>query len=519
MKAIVDVPASSGQIGVTIRERKYGDEGALYVKYPRSTPKVFGSVRLQLCEQSKLLALHDHAALDKKGVIDAYTHDLALLKRHIEEFEACIRRAIYYSILKGKNTYGKYEDADKETASTWTSLKEQIPPLAQAPLLELPATRAAKESAVLLQELKEEFGLGVERVLALLALWLQLLAERQFVGLIEWTAEDVCRYHYFRYQQIAEVVDIQNRQEITADPSKDYGQRVTYTGIQDKTVRQRMFQERHVHHVALADHCTVREYTDRVPERVRDFVRSIPEWLVGEIGVASGTITQEEIIRLNVEDQTTVESTAVSVSKGSPAVTLGEFALIGWNTDDVAKEPSVFLNTVRRAPVPLKKRAASLVWVALGFCRRYARYALPAVLAVTITGTIALVVAAAIRDSNKAEMARYATYTVDATAFGQSVLVTQKGAVLQLPEMGVQLRYTGLNKLNGWDSVVLSPEEPLFTPQGHRMSAFAFRLQNSAGNTRYGTIDLGPETGTLVRLDVLFVDPNQMKYVATSYKK
>ena len=166
---------------------------------------------------------------------------------------------------------------------------------------------------------------------------MQSLAEKELVGLVDWAAADVCRYHYFRHRWSEGVIREGIRREQRYDKAKPYGQRTEDRAVKEKVVQQEQFKERHIHHIVGAKMHPLAEYPQPVPKHVRVFIDSVPQWLRPHLRIVEGTITTEEVLERKVSSETVVKSEVLSVSKYSPGILFGEFNLIGWSADDLKK--------------------------------------------------------------------------------------------------------------------------------------------------------------------------------------
>lgn len=333
---------ASDRMGVTLKERRYDPEQRIEELFEQQIPGIFSELVVSLRSQSALLALKLPlgAASPKGMVLKAYGNDLRLLKRYFVEFEGCVRQAIRCAIVTRisgeKLTQEEKTKRGKEkVAEIMERLDAVISPIEQTPLLRLDAERAAKDSDALLAELREEFGEGVKRLLRIMACRIDLLVHADLIGLVEWTAIDVCRYHYFRYVADERVLEKTKRHEHSFDSSQPEGRRHEDKTVSDRLVRHIEYWERHVHHIMEAKIHALDAYHTKVPRRVSEFLRAVPAWLRPLLYVVEGQITMEEIVRRKVTDATVMKSEVIAVDKYSPTIALAEFSLVGWSQDDL----------------------------------------------------------------------------------------------------------------------------------------------------------------------------------------
>jgi len=297
---------------------------------PIPNVELFRELAAAIRQGSRLLALKPEELQTKTPIYGAYAKDLALLRRYHTEFQDCVRSAVRCSIS------GVAPGNERAWEEMWQLLAGQIPTTETVQPLRLPHTIAAKPIPELVTDLQAEMHKGVERTLKPLADWLQLLAESELVGLVEWSGVDVCCYSYFRHEFTNTVTKGSKRNEVTVDDSQPFGSRTTYRILRDRTVVTHQVQERHVHHVVDAKVHKVAGYPHPVPQHVAMFLDSVPASLEPHLSIVEGTITMEERHRRLLAEGTRTETEVVSVYKGSPGVLLGPFNLIGWSSDDLA---------------------------------------------------------------------------------------------------------------------------------------------------------------------------------------
>jgi len=350
---------SNEQISILLDGRRYGDEAPLQELFEQPIPPAFMPIAEEIEKQSQLLELN--GAISKQDIFPAYKADLALLNRYMQEFEGAVKQAVGCSIIT-------WNQDDLPSAKQWEGLQDQIPPIGNAPLLALSSTRAAKAAPVLLEELKQEFDQSVIYVIRRMAVWLQLLVDEEFVGLIQWAGEDSCAYHYFLHERQEKVLRQEKLTEVTHDPAKPQGQRYTDTTIDKRAVQRLQFLERHVHHIVDTHVWELSEFPDKVPERVRLFLDVMPEWLQPHLRIVSGQITMEQKLCTVTSNAVDIEEEILSVWKRSPAVTLGPFVLLGWSADDLKHGPRFarLQQTGSAAPRPFQKEITDWT-VLLGF--------------------------------------------------------------------------------------------------------------------------------------------------------
>ncbi|MDP3734933.1 MAG: hypothetical protein Q8R39_00720 [bacterium] len=314
---------------------------------------VFSELRAAMRRESVLLVLEDNIA--KEAIYRAYKQDLQLLQKYQQEFEALIQAAVRYAIIVNGSSSRQGRQRSQET---WELLKTQIPGGQTALLIDLHHTRAGLPVPQLLEELKNEFRSGVSHILRSLAEWLRVLVANEFIGLVDWTDLDVCRYHYFKHEVTKEVVSERTRNETSFDGSKPYGSRTEYRTVRDREIHERQLRERHVHHIIRAKLHGIKEYPHRVPRNVAAFIDAIPASLQPHVHIVEGMITKEEVLRRQVGEERSVSSEILSVWKASPGVLFGYFNMIGWSGDDL-KSGGVFYGLQKEAQRRASKQRAA----------------------------------------------------------------------------------------------------------------------------------------------------------------
>ncbi|MDP3723035.1 MAG: hypothetical protein Q8R91_06020 [Candidatus Omnitrophota bacterium] len=297
---------------------------------PIPNVELFRELAASIRQGSALLALKSDELTTKSPIYAAYAQDLALLRRCHAEFQGCVRSAVRCSIT------AVAPGRDRAWEEAWQLLATQIPHTADVQPLDLPHTRAAKPIPELLVELQAEMHEGVERTLRPLADWLQLLAESELIGIVEWSGVDVGCYSFFRHEFTTAVTRGKKRTEVTVDDSQRFGSKTTYRILRDRTVATTQVLERHVHHIVDAKLHKITDYPHPVPSHVAMFLNSVPASLEPHLLIVEGTITKEERHRRLIAEGTRTETEVLSVYKGSPGVLFGPFNLIGWSSDDLA---------------------------------------------------------------------------------------------------------------------------------------------------------------------------------------
>lgn len=316
------------RLDMVLDGRRYGTDASSHERFLQTLPEEFLQIGLTLRSRSQLL---DMIIVENKDtVFKAYAHDLALLQQFLQEFQAWVKSGIFATIVAKTRNQNESEEKAQEL---WRTIEEEFPQVENVVLMDVPASRAAKDTPILLEELKQEFSFGVERVLRLIVLWLDELVHNDLVGLVEWCGLDVGYYHYFQHEYNEKLLDEQKSSKTRSDAQG----RIERVETHRKTLRIRTAKARHVHHIVRGKSWALDEYPQKVPERIAAFLDKTPEWLVPLVHIVEGQITMEEIGTLRSETGI-MERTREAVYKYSPGVHIAHFNFVGWSASDLAGE-------------------------------------------------------------------------------------------------------------------------------------------------------------------------------------
>ncbi len=503
----IQTPIPSSCVEVEYLDRQFGtevtDEG-----FSNPTPEIFNELKVKLVNESALLALDPEVVNDKNEVYSAYATDLKRLRTVLQGFEKWVRLGIRCSILPVFNGVSAKEEAEKAATSLWEEMQDRVPQLAKRPLLYLPHTLAAKPVPQLVTVLKEEYTEGVEQVLRTLTCWLQILVDEEFVGLVEWTADDVCRYHFFRYQRERTTLQDKEEDRITFREELPEGQRTLYQRVRGKTVRKDDFQERHVHHIVNARPWGLEEYPYKVPSRVAEFIQGTPGWLRPLVNIVTGTITMEEVIRWKTGSRTDVEEEVISEYTGSPTVAIGPFSFIGWNDADLKKERTCFF---WGQAAYISEREAE---------RRETRK-IVAVALLVVCALAGFIWWLAERDS-RITLENFRTH--ERQFAGTTLMETGVDELLNIPGLeGIRYGGAGAGVSFGCSICVTLTEEKIMPVRSYtnpdsvalRTVVTRLKMEDGPGTIVYGSADLLPEFGEHLTLHVVKATNKKIVYTLT----
>src|ERR1700676_1834853 len=214
MKPVPDSVAriTNDGLGFILGERTYGQE-ALKADYfgrlkEMNVPKALDALSDVLVKNSKLLALADQR--DRSLIYAAYGLDLDMMRRYRDGFKLTIDAAVL------ARADSRHEDAQ----AFLKRVTEEISGIVHEPTMNLGPEALKLERSALLVALKKQFRQNVESLKQGVAILLHVLAESDYLSVIEWFNMDALRYHFFRM-----------------DSARDVDRKVTRTGnvIQGRT--------------------------------------------------------------------------------------------------------------------------------------------------------------------------------------------------------------------------------------------------------------------------------------------
>jgi hypothetical protein len=474
--------------------RSYGADlqaESAHSKYVQKPLQALTPLIEKLRSSSRLLQLTLDTTPDKRVILDAYTADLALLQTYQQQFELCMQLAIQCSLrMEGVNT-----------KVAWAELQVEMPAIAKEPLIEYSFIRAAKPIETLLDELQAEVIISIDRLLLRMSWYLQMIAEAEFFGVIEWSAPDICRYNYFQHeitQKTSQSVPTQTR---SYDETKELGQRNRVVTRWVETILHSRISERHVHHVVEARQYGLPEYPNMVPPNVATFLNGVPVWLRPLLQIVDGTITMEEKIRTRVDEHTQTHE-KISISEYSPAVLIGDIALIGWSGVDLRNKGGQ--NYGYQASVTKSSRLFTRWGTTIGVLAFW-------VIAAIVGSMVYAFIIGRIATETKKRTAEYENYIVSHTT---NVITTHRYNLLPIPGNN-EWRFSG----GGYDvrdgSIFFTKlaAEPQ-TGTDATLVGIGLPLVNPS-RSGYGDVDLQPIVNIPATLHVLSANPTDIRYSVT----
>lgn len=204
-KKLLTIPSSSVEIDLPNARFGYDYDPEAEVQVAKApvkaaVPDNLADLDSQLRGESRLLRLRSGPDLDRDEVLEAYGHDLALLRQRFLDLSGCVKQAVRCSIVVGGDHKMTPKKAEERIEAIWKELQENLPlPTVNDISLKLPYTLAAQEAQVILQTLRTQFEESLVYVLQSIGAQLQVLIDNEHVGLLSWAGDDACCYHYFRH--------------------------------------------------------------------------------------------------------------------------------------------------------------------------------------------------------------------------------------------------------------------------------------------------------------------------------
>ena len=337
------VPAlTDPTLAVVIGERIYGDPAEtdhLGSLRRMPVPPEMDRLRAALEQRSRLLALAENSR--PEDIYDAFGKDLELLVRYRDAFKSTVDAAVR----------ARASAADATAQAFLDPIAGQIAEVVFEPTLDLGPNAVRLQADALRRALQDQFRADVASLVRCVAVWLHVLAESQFVSVIEWFNPRAVRYHFFRAD--SERREIERKRMVTGDAFS--GRTVTTT----KRFQNDLFSERRVHTLVNAEIHTPEEYRQRVPRRIAQLIDAIPGEVKPFVSIIDGTVSQEEIHRRLTESR--IETTTRSVFIPDPALALfNSWAINGWGGSAPEKARSLYQGH------PLSKANRYLIAEAVG---------------------------------------------------------------------------------------------------------------------------------------------------------
>lgn len=348
-------------LAVVLGGRTYGDDAKadrIGNLRQMSVPKEMDAFTEALTRQSKLLALRAGSAQD--AIYGAYGNDLELLSRYRNAFKRTIDAALRARAAPDQPDAQAFLDR----------VTREVAEIVHEPTLDLGPDALQLEGNELLGRLQTQVRTDVASLKQAVAVWLHLLAEAEYVSIIEWFNPKALRYHFFRMEAFR--TELGRNKTTTGDMIT--GRTITTT-VQN---RVEVFNERRVHTVVNARVQTPDEYRGRVPKRIARLLDAIPAEVRPFVTIIDGMVSQEVIHRRVASSRIETQTRAVYIP--DPALALfNTWAINGWGGS--TQEP------------------------ALSFYQGHAISNANKILALELTGTAAVTMLAAVAEGRRGAIA------------------------------------------------------------------------------------------------------------------
>lgn len=288
-----------------------------------------------------LRAALDHYLVKPEENRKAGTHPLQALEQATENILQLLWEAVAHSVVI------TVEPGKKITAPVLQNLQQMkrgtlgglLPPFTKPqPSAEL-ASRWPDAACVSGLCLADPLFISFrDQVVETLALYVSDLVDAGLLGfIIECDATQAAYSYVIRAVEISptSVTRQPTIREYNADAPP--GLRTTYTTTTDAAGKSRHTTQEHVHHLTGSQTIPLTTFTQRPPQRIVEFRKSIPNWVIPFLAVTEGTIVREEIHTMD-EYHTQWQTSVSTAIKASPAISLGDLVLAGWSDTDFTVE-------------------------------------------------------------------------------------------------------------------------------------------------------------------------------------
>lgn len=381
------IPVSIGNF--SLGEGKLADDSAKLSRFETPLHRVFEAIYAELKNISAVLQLSTEAT--HAQIEQAYGKDVKMIQQHVSEFEDMIKRMIYCGIKLWQLEHQPHHSLDVNRKNAifdflWRRLEADIPQaelMARAPLW-ITAEEHVMNSEELVALLKERVQQGLLRQVKVWNSYFNTLVEKDVLGVVEWTGDKVCKYHYFTHEGMSELLTVKKFEESKGGWT---------TGFEQEVHNYDHFNVRVEHHLTNAKAFTIKEFPHAMPEFAKDFLDKTPAWIKQYLRIIGGQLTMERVCRTHSGSEVVLDEPRM-VYMTDPAIAFGNiFALpLGW----IKEGYDYYANGQDKK---IQQRNTTIKWVVIGAI----------LLALAIWGVVALV-SNYNRRVNAEERAAYAAY-------------------------------------------------------------------------------------------------------------
>ncbi len=469
-----------------VGSRLYGVPMNWEQRAEQAFPQFCVSIFDEMVEASALLKLGEGA--DHEAIYAAYAIDLKFLKGRLADIVNMVDTAVRFSKAPRTTDNQLGEDAE------WKAIRNSIPGFGSMNVLSMTADMAAQEPKKFLTDMKAAYHKGTEELLHRMCLWLDTLTAYEFVGQVELTSTTTGRYYYYRRSVTKQEIGKEEFVE-PAEGSFDPFARQVFRKIDRTHYREDHDVELHEHDVVQVSRQKISDFEHPMPERVRNFLEQTAPWLLRHMGILSGMMISEKVIKRTARSEE-VHADKVSEFVFDPAVTLGNYALVGWTEKDMID------GGVRsRIQKSYERARRSHLW-------RIAQVIL-AVLAVVVAA--GFFVRHMINESDAKEVAKYQQFVSELNGYEQLTVKKNDYTVL----LGTYpVAYMGKQQYGNGYRIALTNSVRDGWKEGH----FGYyQMDSGPDRVNYGFADLGPALRIPLSIRVLNANDESVTFVVSRH--
>jgi hypothetical protein len=323
---------------VQYRDDRRGTSGEAATKKPSHTEQVAIDLFESVWASMPLAGKTASDFSTSEEIVPSFFESFGQLKKYEAQAKTLVETLCHYHV---QAVHNERLDRQRQREAQESKIRECMPVSVPSVLLgkELDVKTLAKQREIAFAQLRDSLRRNVAELVESFFLMLEQLVNKEVVGLIEWRSDSLCRFHFFR-RLVTHVSDGQSVEEREADYWRQVDGRTV--ALREKsihtTTKWREIHEliRHEQQLMKASKRPLDSPGVAVPEEIRRVAASIPAWLSPFVRVAVGDCFRERIIR-HAEKEKHWEDTKVNrrvferpVLYYDPAITIGEFVLLGW---------------------------------------------------------------------------------------------------------------------------------------------------------------------------------------------
>lgn len=311
--------------------------------------------RLPLVELKFNSALVEENSQDcKSRIIEIYVKSVEQLKSQHAEFSDFLKVVIQTNFEFRYEGIPFTEHQEKVTAQKLNKLRQKI----QVPVLKsgevLRAKNVVLDSSELLNRLKYEIRDMTVSFCQGLYDSLQQMVNHEMLGVVEWSDQHTCQFHFFREQLIQNTTGYHEKETLHQQGESRGGFREdTYRVTKTHSGRRIHRQGRYEHHLMDAQAHELHQNPVLIPEPFQKLFASIPDFMKPRCTVLEGTrfwertiewdYKQEKWVDEKIQDETVIVTEPfrdydVPLHEYDPGILFDHFVLTGWGPDEIKAE-------------------------------------------------------------------------------------------------------------------------------------------------------------------------------------